>query len=394
LNRHILDSDVQQFLQDHSKDDVHKLAMAKSPFPEIESKELANQISAKNKSAKKLPTWYRAPGIYYPALLSIEQCSSESTAAYKAKLARGKNLIDLTGGFGVDSYYFARAADHVVHCELNADLSAIVAHNAQALGVKNMTFLTGDGLEFLKNSDSTFDTIYLDPARRSTAGKVFMLKDCTPNVVAHLDLLLAKATRIIVKTAPLLDLTAGLKELKNVSEVHIVSVKNECKELLWVMERSPASELQIVAVTLNDTEKQFKFSKGAEENSQPRIREKRLSGFLYEPDTALLKSGAFNLIAATYGLEKLHSQTQLYTASQINPAFPGRIFKINKVITAGELKKEKDLVGNVMVRNYRDKAENLVKKYKIKPDNHQFLIFTESKAEGYLIVDATIEQHY
>lgn len=368
--------------------------MAKSPFPEIESKELANQISAKNKSAKKLPTWYRAKGIYYPAMLSIEQCSSESTAAYKAKLVKGNSLIDLTGGFGVDSYYFARATNRVVHCELNADLSAIVAHNTQALDLKNMTCFAGDGLEYLKNSDSTFDTIYLDPARRSTAGKVFMLKDCTPNVIAYLDLLLAKAPRIIVKTAPLLDLTAGLKELKNVSEVHIVSVKNECKELLWVMERNPASELQIVAVTLNDTEKQFKFSKGAEENSQPRIREKKLSGYLYEPDTALLKSGAFNLIAATYGLEKLHSQTQLYTASQINPAFPGRIFKINRVITAGELKKEKDLVGNVIVRNYRDKAENLVKKYKIKPDNHQFLIFTESKTEGYLIVDATIEQHY
>lgn len=394
MNSHILDSDIQQFLQDHLKDDVHKLAMAKSPFPEVESKELANQISAKNKSAKKLPTWYGAKGIYYPALLSIEQCSSENTAAYKAKLVKGNSLIDLTGGFGVDCYYFAQATKTVVHCELNEDLSAIVAHNAAVLGVQNMTFIAGDGLEYLKNSNHAFDTIYLDPARRNTAGKVFMLKDCSPNVVEHLDLLLEKAPRIIVKTAPLLDIAAGLKELKNVTEVHIVSVKNECKELLWVLERKPAAVVQIIAITLNDTEKEFRFSKGAEEESIAHITENNLSGYLYEPDTALLKSGAFNLIGETYGLEKLHSQTQLYRSNQINPSFPGRIFKINKVITAGELKKEKSLVGNVIVRNYRDKAENLVKKYKIKPDNHQFLIFTESKAEGYLIVDATIEQHY
>ena len=394
MNSHILDSKVQQFLQDHSKDDVHKLAMAKSPFPGIEGKELANQISAKNKSAKKLPTWHQAKAIYYPALLSIEQCSSENTAAYKARLIKGNSVVDLTGGFGVDCYYFAQHADTVVHCELNEDLSAIVAHNAQVLGVKNMRFIAGDGLEFLKNSKLNFDTIYLDPARRSTAGKVFMLKDCTPNVVEHLDLLLTKAPRVIVKTAPLLDIAAGLKELKNVSEVHIVSVKNECKELLWVIERTPATALKIIAITLNDQEKRFSFNKGDEENSLPKLTENKLSGYLYEPDTALLKSGAFNLIGETYGLEKLQAQTQLYTANQINPAFPGRIFKINKIITAGELKKEKTLLGNVIVRNYRDKAENLVKKYKIKPDNHKFLIFTESKTEGYLIIDATIEQHY
>ncbi|WEK17990.1 MAG: hypothetical protein P0Y49_14430 [Candidatus Pedobacter colombiensis] len=394
MNKHILDQPVQEFISHHLNDDVHKIAMAKSPFKEVEARELANQIAAKNKSAKKLSRWYHTESIYYPPLLSIEQCSSETTAAYKAKLAIGNSLIDLTGGFGVDSYYFAKAVDSVVHCEINPELSAIAAHNAKVLGQNNMSFLATDGIAYLQDTAATFDTIYIDPARRSSAGKVFMLKDCTPNVVEHLDLLLKKSARIIVKTAPLLDLSAGIKELNNVAEIHIVSVKNECKELLWVIEKQEVSNIKITCSTLNETEKHFSFLKGDEEASQPQILTETPSGYLYEPDTALLKSGAFNLIGLTYGLKKLNTQTQLYSGDQINSSFPGRIFKINRIISSGELKKEKQLVGNVVVRNYRDKAENLVKKYKIKPDNHRFLIFTESKKDGYIVIDATIEQHY
>lgn len=394
MNKHILDQAVQEFISRHLNDDVHKIAMAKSPFKEVEARELANQIAAKNKSIKKLPTWYHTEGIYYPALLSIEQCSSETTAAYKAKLAVGSSLIDLTGGFGVDSHYFAMNLSSVVHCEINPELSAIAEHNAKALGQGNITFLATDGLAYLQNTTATFDTIYIDPARRSSAGKVFMLKDCTPNVVEHLTLLLKKSARIIVKTAPLLDLSAGIKELAKVGEIHIVSVKNECKELLWIIENQKVSNVKITCATLNETEKSFSFLKGNEETSLGEILSESPSGYLYEPDAALLKSGAFNLIGLTYGLKKLNAQTQLYSSEQINNQFPGRIFKINRIISSGELKKEKQLVGNVIVRNYRDKAENLVKKYKIKPDNHQFLIFTESKNDGYIVIDATIAQHY
>ncbi|TKC63523.1 hypothetical protein FBD94_03950 [Pedobacter hiemivivus] len=394
MNKHILDQPVQEFINQHLIDDVHKIAMAKSPFKEVEARELANQIAAKNKSVKKLSTWYHTEGIYYPPLLSIEQCSSETTAAYKAKLVIGDSLIDLTGGFGVDSHYFAKTVGSVVHCEINPELSEIAAYNAKVLGQDNMSFLATDGLAYLQNTTATFDTIYIDPARRSSAGKVFMLNDCTPNVVEHLSLLLQKSSRIIVKTAPLLDLSAGLKELSNVTEIHIVSVKNECKELLWIIEKQEVSSVKITCTTLNESEKSFSFLKGDEEASLPQILTETPSGYLYEPDTALLKSGAFNLIGLTYGLKKLNTQTQLYSSEQINQQFPGRIFKINRIISSGELKKEKQLVGNVIVRNYRDKAENLVKKYKIKPDNHRFLIFTESKNDGYIVIDATIEQHY
>jgi 16S rRNA G966 N2-methylase RsmD len=394
LNKHIVNPSVQEYISHHLHDDVAKIAMAKSPFEGIAARELATQIAAKNKAAKKLPSWYHQMGIYYPALLSMEQCSSETTAAYKARLIKGNSVIDLTGGFGVDTHYFAKNATAVTHCEINEELSAIAAYNAGIFQQHHIQFLAADGIQLLQNTAANFDTIYIDPARRAAAGKVFMLQDCTPNVVVQLELLLAKSQRIMIKTAPLLDLTAGLKELKNVTEIHIVSVKNEVKELLWIIEKAAQTPLQLIAVTLNEAEKEFRFFKGAEEQAETRLLEHTPAGYLYEPDAALLKSGAFNLIALTYGLEKLNTQTQLYTSNVINSLFPGRIFKINKVINAGELKKEKTLKGNVIVRNYRDKAENLVKKYKIKADNHQFLIFTQSKKDGYIVLDATIAQHY
>lgn len=368
--------------------------MGKSPFTGVEATELANQIAAKKKCLRKLPAWYHQDSIYYPPLLSIEQSSSEITAQYKARLATGTSLIDLTGGFGVDSLYFAKSIPAVTHCEINIELSEIAAHNAHIFDQRNLHFLAGNGLEYLRDATETFDTIYIDPARRNTTGKVFMLKDCTPNVVEYLDLLLQKSSRIIIKTAPLLDISAGLKELKNVTEVHIVSVKNECRELLWIVENEATARPKIICVTLNEKEKQFNFFKGEEEAAEIPIPGGSLSEFLYEPDAALLKSGAFNLIAKTYGLKKLDKQTQLYTSDTFNALFPGRIFRINRMISSGELKKEKQLIGNVIVRNYRDKAENLVRKYKIKPDKHQFLIFTQSKEEGYIVIDATIEQYY
>ena len=393
MNDHILAREIQQYINNHLNDDVHKIAMAKSPFPEVNAKELAGQIAAKNKSVKKLPSWYHQEGIYYPPLLSVEQCSSESTAAYKASLVQGETLIDLTGGFGVDSLYFSKRLKSVVHCEINEELSGIAAHNAKALNQDNIQFLAGDGMAYLKDTKTPFDNIYIDPARRSQAGKVFMLKDCTPDVVTHLDLLLSHSRRLIIKTAPLLDISAGLKELKNVTEVHVVSVRNECKELIWILENREAEQLKIICTTLNDEQKSFSFFKG-EEDTAAEILAADLQQYLYEPDAALLKGGAFNLIASRYGLQKLHSQTQLYTSAHVLPEFPGRRFRINRLLPATELKKEKDLRGNVIARNYQDKAENLVKKYRIRPDNYRFLIFTQSKMEGYLIIDATIEQHY
>lgn len=393
MNKHITDNEVQDYINEHLNADVHQIAMAKSPFPEISGKELANQIAAKKKSSRKLPSWYHTPGIYYPPLLSIEQCSSEITATYKAGLSNGTTLIDLTGGFGVDSYYFSKKNESVVHCEIGQELSAIAAYNAALLGQDNTRFICDDGLQFLENTDQHFGSIYIDPARRSSAGKVFMLKDCTPDVVENLDLLLSKGTAVLIKTAPLLDISAGLKELKQVAEIHIVSVRNECKELIWIIGQATDTRTKIVCTTLNAIQKQFSFFIG-DEVPAAATGSVTTGAYLYEPDVALLKSGAFNLIAERYQLQKIHQQTQLYSADEIHSDFPGRIFKIDQVMSAGAVKKEKNLVGSVIVRNYPDKAASLVDKYHIKPDDLQFLIFTQGQNEGKVILKSTIIQHY
>ena len=393
MNKHILDPAVQEYIGSNLNADVHKIAMAKSPFPEITGTELSSQIAAKKKCIKKLPLWFSTAGIYYPPLLSVEQCSSELTASYKAKLSAGGKLIDLTGGYGVDSYYFSKSNSAVVHVELNPELSAIAQYNSALLNQSHSTFICGDGIDLLKDDSEEYGTIYIDPARRSESGKVFMLKDCSPNVVENLDLLLSRSPLILIKTAPLLDLTAGLKELKNVAEIHVVSVKNECKELIWVVKRDYTADVKIFCTTLNDAEKQFSFMKN--EETQTVTFGSPVSGqYLYEPDVALLKGGAFNLIAARFKLQKLHAQTQLYFSNHADHDFPGRIFKIDEVMPAGKIKKEKNLIGNVIVRNFPDKAASITEKYQIKADDKHFLIFTQSAGKGKIVIKASIIQHY
>jgi len=393
MNNKLLAEAVQDYISANLNADVNQIALAKSPFNEVASSELANQIIAKKKSEKKLPTWFNTDAIYFPAALSIEQTSSEITAKYKAKLGKGKVLIDLTGGFGVDALAFANLIEQVIHCEIDVDLSEIAKYNAGILGFENIQFKAVDGLEFIKNSKEKFDTVYVDPVRRAEKGKVFMLRDCTPDVIGNLDLLLSKTERIIIKTAPLLDISAGISELKHVREIHVVSVRNECKELLWVIDKKFSGEPKIIAVTLNQEEKEFITWKNKVDDVG--FTDVIHAGmYLYEPDTALLKTGAFNSIGVHYNLLKLHPQTQLYTSDSIHNEFPGRIFKIKEVMTTGNLKKQKSLTGNVIVRNYPSKPEELVKKYKIKPGKDDFLIFSKNGQGENIIIKASIIQYY
>lgn len=394
MNDEILDETVQDYINLNLNNDVNKIALSKSPFENISAAELANQIAAKKKSEKKLPTWFSTSKIYYPSTLSIEQTSSEITAKYKSRLAIGDNLIDLTAGFGIDTYYFAQVVKEVTHCEINDDLSFIAKHNAQQLNAKNIKFEAVNGLDYLEKTMLIFSTVYIDPARRAEKGKVFLLRDCTPDVISNLDKILAKTDRLIIKTAPLLDITAGLAELKWVSEIHILSVKNECKELIWVIDKDFVGEPKIIAVTLNNSEKEFSFLLSEMSTNTIYADDISTDDYLYEPDAALLKSGAFNLIGQKYGLKKLHQQTQLYTSQKIESAFPGRIFMVNSIIKGNELKKQKDLYGNVIVRNYPAKAEELVKKFKIKSDKDVFLIFTKNLNNELIVISAQIIQYY
>ncbi|WP_308427448.1 class I SAM-dependent methyltransferase [Arenibacter certesii] len=346
-------------------------------FEGVTSKEIVQQIEAKNKCKEKLPTWFKTPLIYYPEKLHIEQTSSEATAQYKAEISSGKSLLDVTGGLGVDSYYFSLRIDRVIHSEINPKLAEIAAYNFKVLGRDNIKTLTTDGLEFLKNSDSHFDWIYVDPSRRNNVkGKVFMLADCLPNVPENLDLLFASAKNIMIKTAPLLDISAGILELRSVKEIHVVALKNEVKELLWILERGCQGEIEIKTVNLTSTEREtFNFKLNNEAIASPGYSDPQ--SYLYEPNSAILKSGAFKTIAESFGVNKLHEHSHLYTNNQLLD-FPGRRFTIEgvfpyhkKAISSLDISK-----ANITTRNFPVSVSDIRKKFKIKDGGTTYLFFT------------------
>ena len=212
MNLAILKEDVQTFIHSNLKKDITKIILKGSPFSDVTVQELANQIVAKQKSKTKLPTWFQTYHIYYPQKISIEQTSSEITAKYKANIITGDKIIDLTGGFGVDCLNFSKQFKEVIHCEINKELSEIVTYNYRQLKIKNIKTIAGNGLNYLKENDTLFDCIYIDPSRRDDVkGKVFLLKDCLPQVPPKIDFLFTKATTILIKTSPILDIKQTIK---------------------------------------------------------------------------------------------------------------------------------------------------------------------------------------
>jgi hypothetical protein len=368
---------VQEFISQNIDANISKLALQKNPFPEIPWVEILTQISAKSKAKEKLPTWYAHEKIIYPSKISVEQTSSEKTALYKSNLISGKNLIDLTGGFGVDDYYFSKKINQVFHCELNKELSEIVKHNFEILNAKNITCLQGDSFETLKKLNQKFDWIYIDPSRRSnTKGKVFMLKDCLPNVPELLEDYFQFSDKILIKTAPILDITSGLNELQNVKTIHIVAINNEVKELLWEIEKNHEDSITIKTINFNkEKEEKFDFILNQEiENKNYTLPKK----YIYEPNSAILKSGAFELVSNHFKLEKLHQHSHLYTSDEIID-FPGRVFKIENYFEYNKNEMKEFLVNtkaNITTRNFPETVENIRKKWRISDGGNTYTFFT------------------
>ncbi|MGB5435035.1 MAG: class I SAM-dependent methyltransferase [Maribacter sp.] len=361
-----------------------------SPFPDISPQELAEQIQAKKKCEKKLPTWFHTPKIHYPNKMNIEQCSSEITAEYKAQLVGGKTLVDLTGGLGVDAYFFSKKTSTVFHCEIDENLSEIAAYNFGILGADNVQVNPVDGMIFLQESNRKFDWLYLDPSRRSdNNNKVFLLSDCTPNITEHLSLLLNKANRILVKTSPLLDLTIGLKQLEHVKEIHIVAVNNEVKEVLWVLQGQKETKIRVKTINLMESKTQkFDFDLSEEKDTIAQLGWPL--SYIYEPNAALLKSGAFKLITAKLAVQKLHEHSHLYTSNDLME-FPGRVFRIEKVLayTKKELRSFVGTKANVAVRNFPESVSQIRKKYKIKDGGDVYLYFTRLKNDQLALIKAS-----
>lgn len=381
MNKAILNKEVQEFIDVNLRLDTNGLILKKSIFIEVSNKELAEQIIAKLKCKDKLPTWFGLESGLFPVKISIEQTSSEETAKYKASLISGKNIVDLTGGFGVDDFYFSRNFESIIHCELNPELSEITEHNFKELGVGNCTFFAGDGLVLLQNSEEKFDWIYLDPSRRSDVkGKVFLLKDCLPNVPDNLELLFLKSNNVMMKTSPLVDISQGISELKGVKEIHVVAVKNEVKELLWILEKESSGDILIKTVNLIGEDKQeFEFALSSEGNQD--LKYSLPLNYLYEPNSAILKSGAFNQVSVQLELFKLNKHSHLYTSQDLIP-FPGRSFEIKEVIPFQKkvLKKRfGESKANITIRNFPKKVDELRKDLNIKDGGDVYLFFTTNR---------------
>ncbi len=342
---------------------------------DIDTSVLANQLHGKRIALSKIPSWHNQKNIVYPSKISMEQCSSEFTAKYKSTLVKGKSFIDLTGGFGVDSFFISKSFEGGIHCEMDTELQYIVQHNFKQLSADIHSIKT-DGIDYLNTSNDKFDLIYIDPSRRnSSKQKVIQLKDYTPNILEHLDLLLSKGKMVLLKTAPLLDIKQVLNQISDIKEVHVVAVNNECKELLFLLEQDNEGYIKIQCTDLT---KQISFEFNLEDENEKCSYSTPLK-YIYEPNVSILKAGAFNSIANQFNLKKIHKNSHLYTSDLIINDFPGRMFKLKHISSLSKkdiLPLLKDKKANITRRNFPLTVNDIRKKIGIKDGGSNYLFAT------------------
>ncbi len=380
---------MQSFLEEHLDSDLHRLILKGSPFENISVQELAEQIQSRRKCRLKLPLWWKTPGVLYPPSLNIEQSSSEKAAEYKASLVSGHRMIDLTGGFGVDSFYFSKRFDHVVYLEIDRELQEIVKHNLMILNVDNVDCIPGDSIEFLKSSDEKFDWVYVDPSRRGNGQeRVFRLEDCTPNLLENLDLIMSKAGSVLLKLAPFMDISQALNQLKNVKEVHVLAIDNEVKELLFLISEKGAETTTIKAVNLTQNRTDVVAS---EIGSMSEIDYGPVSSYLYEPNAALRKAGLYPTLSSQYKLDKIHPNSHLFTGKELVD-FPGRVFRVIKQIKYSPKRVRKELGlkrANITTRNFQESVAEIRKRTGLKEGGEDYLFFTTDHKNISIVLQCT-----
>ena len=372
-----------RFIAEHRNDDVKALALQSSRHPDVDMLLALTQIEAWQHATEKLPRWAATEGIIYPRRISMEQCSSQPTALYKASLMGGTAFADLTGGFGIDCSYISRHFDKGYYIERNAELCDIATHNFALLGLNHIEVINNNSEQAVNNFEG-LDWIYLDPARRDGAGKkVVALDDCEPNIVALRPTLLEKAERIMVKCSPMLDITAACRQLRTVSDIHIVSVNNECKELLFILTAEECPALTVHCVNIKEDEKEeYTFPLGEEEIATYATDAEK---YLYEPNASIQKAGCPASLCAAYGIKKLHRNSNLYTSAALAENFPGRTFEVAAV--SGFSKNEiKECIGglkkaNIKVRNFPESVQQLRKRLKL-GDGGDVYLFATTLADG------------
>ena len=339
------------------------------------------QIAGRQAETSKIPSRLGHPKVLYTRHLSLEQWSSEATARYKATLAEGNKLTDLTGGFGVDCAFMAQRFVHADYVERQEELCEIARHNFEVLGEKQISVHHADGVGYLSEMNAV-DWIFLDPARRdSKGGKTVVIADCEPDVSLIEPLLLDKAKSVMVKLSPMLDLSLALNTLQHVSEAHIVSVNNECKDLLLVLSKSTTPQpIKIHCINLSGSRiERFSFTRESEQDALCNYTH-QLGKYLYEPNASVMKGGAFKQIAAEYGVAKLHPNSHLYTSDSYLPQFPGRVFEMMDScgFSKKELKERLKAISkaNLAVRNFPSTVAELRKRLKLSEGGDLYLFAT------------------
>ena len=379
------------FIQAHLSDDPDRLLLSASRYPEIDMPFVVAQITARRQIKEKLPTWYQQEQLLFPAKIAAEQCSSEQTALYKQQLVTKEDtLCDLTGGLGIDSYYFSRRVKQVYYIERFPSYCEVARANMATLGARNVVVLEGDSTQWLDQLPA-IDVFYVDPARRGEGNKrMFALSDCEPDLTQLLPRLLAKAPRVIAKLSPMADLRQTLALLPTTQAIHILSVKNECKELLFVIGREPReSAVPIHCVHLTKqaaSDECFVCSLEAEQQAASHLAT-TLRRYLYEPNASVLKAGAFKQVACQFPVEKLQVSSHLYTSDHYLDRFPGRRFEVIPFHS----KSCKQLAGqslqaNVTTRNFPLTVEALRKKCRIREGGDIYLFATTGPKEEKLLI--------
>ncbi|KAA9357539.1 THUMP-like domain-containing protein [Larkinella humicola] len=391
----LFNSSERAFLQEHLHDDPHTLVLRHSSPDGIRVKAVADQLIARQKARTKLPGWYENAELVFPPALSVEQASSERTADYKASIISrngGKSglLLDLTGGMGVDSLAFSRQADRVIYIEQQPNLAELAAYNLPKLGGGNIEFPHEEGQNttaaaFLTAFTETADWMYLDPARRDRqGGKVVRLEDCEPNILdwyrpADPTGFRHKTKAVLLKTSPLIDIELVIRQLPDVSAVHVVSVDNDCKEVLFVLAGRENPEIEVTAVNLRSSapDEVFIYRRNDERTADVQFSDPLR--YLYEPNASLLKAGAFRIVAERFGLFKLAPNSHLYTSDRLVADFPGRSFEILE-----NCKPDRKAVhfflpdgkANLSVRNFPESTETLRKKLSLTAGGAVYLFAT------------------
>ncbi|MDR1557939.1 MAG: class I SAM-dependent methyltransferase [Tannerellaceae bacterium] len=375
---------MKHFIGEHAEDDLNRLLLSASRYPGIDVPYAVGQIACRRQIRDKLPSWYANDALVFPAGLAAEQCSPEQTAVYKQRLVKGAaHVCDLTGGLGIDSFFLSREARRLTYIERQKDYCEAARRNFASLGAENIDVCEGDARVLLPDLPDSIDVFYIDPARRGGAGKrVFALRECEPDLTALLPELLRRAPRVIARLSPMADLRQTLSLLPGTTQVHVLSVRNECKELLFVIGReAPAAgslPIHCVHLTREGKEETFTFSL-QEEKDCPAPLADAVKTWLYEPNSSILKAGAFRSITRL-GICKLHTHSHLYTSGQLLEDFPGRRFAVEEVLPfSSKLRKNLHTSiprAHISVRNFPLTADELRKRTRIADGGDRYLFAT------------------